>query len=44
MLHREPGIEKIADAVGWTPERDLEQILADVVAERSALLARPQAA
>jgi UDP-glucose 4-epimerase len=44
MLHREPGIAKIADAVGWTPERDLEQILADVVAERSALLARPQAA
>jgi UDP-glucose 4-epimerase len=44
MLHREPGIQKIKDAVGWTPERDLEQILGDVVAERSALLARPQAA
>jgi UDP-glucose 4-epimerase len=44
MLHREPGIAKIADAVGWKPERDLEQILADVVAERSALLARPKAA
>ena len=44
MLHREPGITKIGEAVGWKPERDLEQILADVMAERSELLARPQAA
>ena len=44
MLHREPGIAKIGEAVGWKPEHDLEKILADVVTERSALLARPQAA
>jgi UDP-glucose 4-epimerase len=44
MLHREPGITKIREAVGWAPELDLERILADVIAERSALLARPQAA
>ena len=30
-LHREPKIEKIRDAIGWTPERELEQILADVI-------------
>ena len=31
-LHREPSIEKIGAAIGWRPERDLEQILGDVVA------------
>jgi UDP-glucose 4-epimerase len=30
-LHREPRIEKIRDAIGWSPERGLEQILADVI-------------
>jgi len=30
-LHREPSIEKIGNAIGWKPERDLERILADVV-------------
>ena len=44
MLHREPGIAKVGDAVGWAPRFDLERILADVVAERTALLARPRAA
>jgi UDP-glucose 4-epimerase len=32
-LHREPRLEKIRDAVGWEPKRDLEQILTDVVEE-----------
>jgi UDP-glucose 4-epimerase len=32
MVHRIPSTEKIRDAVGWTPERDLDDILADVVA------------
>jgi nucleoside-diphosphate-sugar epimerase len=32
-LHREPRIEKIRDAIGWEPKRDLEEILTDVVAE-----------
>jgi UDP-glucose 4-epimerase len=31
-LHREPSINKIRDAIGWAPERDLHTILADVVA------------
>jgi UDP-glucose 4-epimerase len=44
MLHREPGIAKIGEVLGWAPALDLERILADVVAERTALLARPQAA
>jgi len=35
-LHREPRIEKIRDATGWEPTRDLEQILTDVVEEARA--------
>jgi nucleoside-diphosphate-sugar epimerase len=35
MLHRTPSIEKIASAIGWRPERDLETILRDVIAEIS---------
>jgi UDP-glucose 4-epimerase len=31
-LHREPAIGKIRNAIGWMPERDLDQILADVIA------------
>jgi len=31
VLHREPSIEKIRDAIGWEPERDLATILEDVV-------------
>jgi len=30
-LHREPATGKIRDAIGWTPERDLEGILRDVI-------------
>jgi nucleoside-diphosphate-sugar epimerase len=30
-LHREPSIDKIGDAIGWRPQRGLEEILADVV-------------
>jgi UDP-glucose 4-epimerase len=38
VLHREPSIEKIGAAVGWTPTRTLDDILADVVAyERGRL-------
>ncbi|MDQ3875784.1 MAG: GDP-mannose 4,6-dehydratase [Actinomycetota bacterium] len=32
MFHRVPSIEKIRDAIGWEPERDLEAILDDVIA------------
>ena len=32
MLHRVPAIEKIEGAIGWTPERSLDEILADVIA------------
>jgi UDP-glucose 4-epimerase len=34
MPRRIPSIAKIEAAIGWTPEHDLEQILADVIAER----------
>ena len=32
MLHRVPAIEKIEGAIGWAPERTLDEILADVIA------------
>jgi UDP-glucose 4-epimerase len=32
MLHRLPSIEKIGAAIGWQPERSLDEILADVIA------------
>jgi nucleoside-diphosphate-sugar epimerase len=32
MLHRLPAIEKIDAAIGWQPERTLDEILADVIA------------
>jgi nucleoside-diphosphate-sugar epimerase len=32
MFHREPSIEKIQDAIGWAPTRQLDEILSDVVA------------
>ena len=36
MLHRIPSTQKIGGAIGWQPERSLDEILADVVAfERS---------
>ncbi len=41
MLHRVPAIEKVRDAIGWQPERDLDQILGDVIAyAREPLAAR----
>ena len=30
-LHREPAIDKIREAIGWSPTRTLDEILADVV-------------
>jgi UDP-glucose 4-epimerase len=32
MLHRLPSIDKIAGAIGWQPDRTLDEILADVIA------------
>ena len=32
MLHRQPSIEKVNAAVGWSPSRSLDEILADVIA------------
>jgi nucleoside-diphosphate-sugar epimerase len=32
MLHRLPSIDKIAAAIGWRPERTLDEILTDVIA------------
>ena len=32
MLHRIPSTEKIDAAIGWPPERTLDDILADVIA------------
>ena len=31
VLHREPSIEKIRDAIGWRPSLDLDQILDDII-------------
>ena len=31
VLHREPSIDKIRDAIGWKPAFDLDRILADVI-------------
>ena len=39
MLHRIPSIDKIKGAIGWEPEFDLQQILADVI--RHARTAAP---
>jgi UDP-glucose 4-epimerase len=30
-LHREPAIDKVREAIGWSPTRSLDEILADVV-------------
>ena len=38
-LHREPAIGKIREAIGWSPQRNLDGILADVIAERRASVA-----
>jgi nucleoside-diphosphate-sugar epimerase len=39
MRAREPDIAKIAEHTGWKPERTLENIIDDVVAERREVLA-----
>jgi UDP-glucose 4-epimerase len=40
VLHREPSIEKIKDAIGWQPTRNLDEILRDVVEHaRAAVVA-----
>ena len=41
MLHRVPAIEKIDAAIGWAPERTLDEILADVIAFARAELGAP---
>jgi len=38
-LHRVPSIEKINAAIGWAPERTLDEIPADVIASAKADLA-----
>ena len=30
-LHREPATGKIREAIGWSPQRDLDTILRDVI-------------
>lgn len=32
MLHRQPSIDKVTEAIGWRPTRTLDEILADVIA------------
>ena len=39
MFHRIPSIDKVAAAIGWGPERTLDEILADVIAFTRADLA-----
>ena len=42
MLHRAPAIEKVRDAIGWSPRLDLDRILSDVVEhQRAAAAAAP---
>jgi nucleoside-diphosphate-sugar epimerase len=36
MLHRVPCIEKVRDTIGWVPQRTLEDILDDVIADVGA--------
>lgn len=36
MRHRVPDIAKIREAIGWRPRRDLDQVLADVIAHQRA--------
>jgi UDP-glucose 4-epimerase len=41
VLHREPSIDKIREAIGWQPTLDLDRILADVVASLREGVASP---
>jgi UDP-glucose 4-epimerase len=43
MQHRAPSIEKIRDAIGWTPTVDLDEILADVIAHARQRPRAPEA-
>ncbi len=38
MLHRVPCTDKVREAIGWEPTRTLEDILGDVIAERTVCL------
>jgi nucleoside-diphosphate-sugar epimerase len=40
MLHRIPSTDKIRAAIGWEPTRSLDEVLADVIAERSGSVAQ----
>jgi nucleoside-diphosphate-sugar epimerase len=40
MLHRVPCIDKVRDAIGWVPERSLEDILGDVIASAAPAAVR----
>jgi UDP-glucose 4-epimerase len=44
MLHRIPSLAKIERAIGWRPERTLDEILSDVVADVQARATAPAAA
>ena len=44
MFHRAPSIDKITRAVGWRPTRDLDAILADVIASVAERQERPSPA
>ena len=39
MLHRIPSIAKVGAAVGWKPERSLDDILADVIEDKRSAAA-----
>ena len=42
VLHREPSIQKIGDAIGWRPSLDLNRVLEDVIDyARSATVTEP---
>jgi UDP-glucose 4-epimerase len=47
VLHREPSIEKINEAIGWKPTLDLDRILDDVIENQrsnAALTGNPESA
>jgi nucleoside-diphosphate-sugar epimerase len=37
MLHRVPCVDKVRETIGWVPERSLDEILRDVIADRTAM-------
>ena len=44
VLHREPSIDKIEAAIGWSPTRSLDEILGDVIAYERGAVANPSSA